>query len=491
MLKLSRVRLGAFGGGVVWAGLSGGIAIVLPFAMFLLFARLLPPAVIGHVALVVVLAEMVKMLGLPGLYEALLQRRVEDARTQGAALGLFLLLGAALVGVQSGLLLGTLSFTGSEVPAGELALLLLMGLKIPIELALLQPQAELARRQAYARLAQRNMAANLGASLIGLLVLALGYPLAGLAAYTLGFSLAAGLATVVGTGALRRPNLALRLLAPMRQQAIAASAVRGASTAGSHLDQVVVGALLGPVPFAHYNLGKRIEMAFLGVSATFAATLFQPYFAASEPGHRGAAVRKALLILTATVGLGTACFVATADLVVARLLGAPWLPAVPAAIILALGGHLRAIASLHTALLSVSGRNAIVFRALVGTTLLGVPLVALGALHGAAVAALAALLRVAVSAGLLIASTRRDIDGSTLLLHLRHAALPFLGMVAAALLGRVAVTGTGWAAADLPPLQSGLALLAAVAGAGAVAAGLLLRQRRPARRAVPLAAAGS
>lgn len=474
-------RLGAFAGGAAWAGISSGISILVPFSVFVLFARALEPVDFGRFALAVVLVELVKALGVPGLYEAMLQRREGNERDQSTALGVFLLAGLLLMPVHAGLVLGLFKLTGSWPPEGQFWLMLLTALKIPVDLVLLQPQAELARRQAYARLAQRNIVANLGSAAVGLSVLALGYPLSGFLVYTLGLSAATALATIIGTRALRRPCWDPKLLAPLWREALMASGVRGGATANNQFDQFLVGALLGPVAFAHYNLGKRIETAFLNVSNTFSSTLLQPYFASTSQERRADAIRKALVLITATVGVGTASFVASADLVVASLLGAAWLPAVPAAILLTLGGQVRAITSVHTSLLSVSGRNGFLLKYFIVSTSASMVLVALAAPFGATMAATALLARILVSGIGLMITTRRDAGTSPFRLHVTHALLPFLAMLGAAMAARILVVGMPWASPDTSLERSAAAIITAGLAAGVIGLALLAWQKLPPR----------
>ncbi|NDG51304.1 MAG: hypothetical protein EBY30_20235, partial [Rhodospirillales bacterium] len=327
------------------------------------FARVLPPLVIGQFALAVALSELLKCLGVPGLYEVILHRQDPTGRDQAAAQGVFLVMGLALVPVHLLLLYGLLAMTSSQ-PGTEAALLLgLVALRIPLDLMLLQPQAELARRQAHARLAQRNIMANIGAALLGLGGIAAAEPMLGLGLYTLGLSVCTALATVVGTRAWRWPIWAPDALRQMRTEALLASAVRGAAVALMQMDQVALGGLLGPIAFAFYNVGKRIEMAFVSLAQSFAQALFQPLFAARrDPTERAAVLRQALGIVTVTCGAGAAVFIATADLVIALLLGPEWAPAAPVAAVLAVAGHGRALAAGCASLLSVSGQNAKLLR---------------------------------------------------------------------------------------------------------------------------------
>jgi nicotinate (nicotinamide) nucleotide adenylyltransferase len=142
--------------------------------------------------------------------------------------------------------------------------------------------------------------------------------------------------------------------------------------------QVGLGGLLGPIAFAFYNVGKRIEMAFVSLAQSFAQALFQPLFAARrDPTERAAVLRQALGLVTVTCGAGAAVFIATADLVIALLLGQEWAPAAPVAALLAVAGHSRALAAACASLLSVSGQNLRLLRVSLASAGIGLAMVAL------------------------------------------------------------------------------------------------------------------
>jgi PST family polysaccharide transporter len=463
---------GGFGGAALWAGLSGGIAIILPLLMFVAFARVLPPLVIGQFALAVALSELLKCLGVPGLYEVILHRQDPTGRDQAAAQGVFLVMGLALVPVHLLLLYSLLAMTSSQ-PGNEAAWLLgLVALRIPLDLMLLQPQAELARRQAHARLAQRNIMANIGAGLLGLAGIVAADPMLGLGLYTLGLSVCTAAATVVGTRAWRWPIWAPDALRQMRAEALLASAVRGASVALMQMDQVALGGLLGPIAFAFYNVGKRIEMALVSLAQSFAQALFQPLFAARRGlTERAAVLRQALGIVTVTCGAGAAVFIATADLVIALLLGPEWAPAAPVAALLAVAGHGRALASACASLLSVCGQNSKLLRVFLVSAGVGLAMVALAAPFGALAVALAVTLRV-LATTLLLAWMTRAAAGDGWRGAMLHALLGFLGMLAVAMLARSAVVSPGGVASMA--IQA-MAVLAACCAVAPIALVMLLR----------------
>jgi O-antigen/teichoic acid export membrane protein len=464
--------------GAVWAGASGLIAVATPLGMFLLFAANLEPVVVGRVGLALALAELVKVFGAPGLYEALLQRRDATGRDHAVAQAVLLTAGLPLVAIHLGLLFFVLGATDVLPPTHQAVLLAMLSLRIPLDLALLQPQAELARRQEYSRLARRNMTANLTAAAIGLAILAMGRPLEGLTAYSLSYSAAMFLGTVIGTKAWRRPRWDRAALAGLYREARAATAVRGAAVAGTHGDQVLLGAILGPAAFAFFNLGKRIEIALVTVANQFGQTLFQPHFARTSIGHeRQRAIWRALLIVTLVCGSGAAGFAAVADLVVNLLLGPAWLIAALPAAILAIAGFGRAVAGVHASALSVTGGNARLFQALVVSLAVGLPIIGAAAWLGPVAAAVAVAIRVAATTGWL---ARLSLGAEAGLLHLRAVLLPFAVMLAAAAAARILVAGSSWGE-PVPATTAVLGILAAGASAALVALATLIITRIPGR----------
>lgn len=472
--------------GAAWAALSGGASILLPLAVFVIFARTLGPEVIARFALAVSLAEILKACGMPGLYEALLHKRSRPARHQAAALAAFLSIGLLLLPVYGVALALLLATAGANPQGGELPLLLLIGLRIPIDLALLAPQAELARRAAYARLAVRGLIGNIGATTVGLAILAAGQPILGLAAYTLGISVGNALATVIGTGTLRRPRWNGACLRALWPEGIAASAVRFCATANNQVDQLLVGAIAGPLQFALFNFAKRVEAAFGSLSAILVTSLFQPDFAARlTVAARSAGLRHALTIVAMTCGPVAAGFAVSADLFIGVLLGPAWMAAAPAAAVLAVSGYGRAIGGVHAALLSVSGRNGRLFRRFALTVVVGAVLVASIARYGALASAFAVAAQILFGVVLLAITTRQDAGGHALRIHLLHAVLPFLAMLAAAACARWMVLGLAWNA-GVPTMETSIAaVVAASAAAAMVGLACGVAQMRHAWRAAP------
>ena len=449
--------------GAAWSGLNAAAAVLLPLGIFVVFARWLPAAEIGVVALAVAASEILKTLGLPGLYEALLQQKEDRQGHAETALACLLIGGLALFGLH--LLLTPLLVRLVPGVEGAGWAIAAIGLRIPVDLIVLQPQAALAERLSFRRLALRSVMASLGAGTIGLGLAFGGLPFAGVVAYQLSLSALLLATTVIGTGALARPRLRRDHLRRLWPEAARASAVRLVAAVNNYLDQIAVAALLGSLQLAYYNLAKRIETIFITAAASFSSILFQPLFAQRGSGT-AAGLRRGLMVLTMTCGLGAATIMATHPRLILFVFGPSWAPAAPVAAFLALGGYIRALGSAHGSLLSVSGRNRQLLRASLGSAVSGLVLVGVLAPVSLVLCAAALAFRSLCTTGAMAWLTRRDLPGLGQA-YLAEVVLPFGLMLAAA-----------WGAQQgLERLLAGqgvLPTLLILGGAGAAAAGAML-----------------
>jgi O-antigen/teichoic acid export membrane protein len=345
---------GGFLTGAIWSSLNAAAGIGLPLVIFILFARVLVPEQVGIVALTIAWGEIIKTFGFTGLYEALLQQKDDRARCHETAALVFLVCGALLVLP----FLAVLWATSLSIPGvhQHFWLLALIGLRIPMDLAALQPQARLAQELAYKQLGIRSIIGNLLAGTAGVGIAFLGDPLTGLVVYQVGQS-ALVMAVTLASHTAARPRAHLDCFRRMAREAVMATTVRIVAVSNNQADQVIVAGLLGSSQMAYYNLGKRLETAFTAVSSSFTSILFQPLFASRATGAREVALRRGLAFLTMTCGLTAAVFMANADAVIRLVFGAQWLPAAPLASILVINGFLRALGGVHGSLMSVSGQN--------------------------------------------------------------------------------------------------------------------------------------
>lgn len=454
--------------GAAWSALNAVAGALLPLVIFMIFARWLPVAEIGVVALAVAVTEVIKAFALPGFYEALLQQKDDRQRCAETALACLLLGGLALCGLYL-LLTPVLLRLVPNVDHAWLAIAVI-GLRIPLDLASLQPQAVLAERLAFRRLALRSMMATTGAGMIGLGMLFAGQAMAGLVAYQLALSLLLLLLTTVGTGSLARPRLHRDCLRRLWPEAGRASAVRLVAAVNNSLDQVFVAGLLGGLQLAYYNLAKRIETILITAAGSFSSILFQPVFARRTAGGDAKGLQRGLAVITATCGLATAVIVVTHLQLVTLAFGPSWAEAAPIAACLAVGGFVRALGSVHGSLLSVSGRNRQLLRISVGSASVGLILVGLLAPIGLVLCAAALAARSICTTGAMAWLTRHDLSGIGRA-YVLEVGLPFGLMLAAAWSGMTlaerafagGVAGHGW-----------LADLLTLVAAGIAAAGLLL-----------------
>ncbi len=363
--------------GVVWSAVNAAAGVLLPFVLFIFFARHLTPADVGTIMFASAIAEIVKAFGLPGLYEALLQ---QPRLYQPTALAVLLVTGMALLIVYIGVIAG-LGHLMPNVGAHEW-LLDLLGLRIVCDLATIQPQAALAQSLAYGRLAGRSIVANLGAGLVGIAVTVYGEPFLGLTAYLAGQSVLIFVTTATGADALVRPRFVRIHMAAMAREAFAASVVRLVAAVNNYLDQIILASSISSLVLAYFNLAKRVEMTFITASSSFSGILFQPTFSIQAPDARTAALRRSLAVIGLICGVPCVFFVVNAQTIVMLGFGSAWLPAATVASVLAVSGFIRALGSVHGALLSVSGYNRQLMWVTTVSAISGIAIVVVGAAFG-------------------------------------------------------------------------------------------------------------
>jgi PST family polysaccharide transporter len=353
--------------GVVWSAVSGGGAVLLPFGIFVLFARLMTPEQLGLVAICVAAAEFLKAVGPRGFYEVLVQLPEEERQSIGAASAGLLASGVLLSLVYWGVLAVAIlprhgDAAGAAAGGATPWILGLLGIKIILDTAVLQPQAMLARRLQYARMGVRTITSNLLAGAVGIgLALTLD-PVTGLVLYYVLQALSMFLMTVVGTGTLVRPAFHWPSLRAMGREAGHASLVRLSGALQNYFDQLTLSAVAATETVALFNLARRLEIALTTVGAQFSAILYQPLFAVSEKQARGGILEQGLSATTLICGIPTVVFVVNHQLLVPFIFGQQWVAAAPVAAALLVSGLCRAYGGILGALMSVTGRN---FRLLV------------------------------------------------------------------------------------------------------------------------------
>lgn len=423
----------AFVAGAMWSMLNAAASVVVPLLIFVVFARILQPRDVGLVALAVACCEMLKPFGAPGLYEALLQQPSDRKEMHETASAVLMTAGAILVPLHWLIIM----ILGSFVPdvADHRLALSIVGLRVFLDLAAVQPQARLAQNLSFRRLALRSMIANTGAGIAGVAIALNGSPMLGLIAYQVGQSALGLLVTSIGTSAMARPVLHRKALRTMLREGWASSAVRLVSATNNYFDQIVIATVIGSQRLAFFNLAKRIETTFITAASSFSAILFQPIFAAGDAAAKERALRRSLALITLTCGLPAAIIVDNATLVVTTVFGPQWGSAATTTAILAMSGLARTYGGLHGALLSVSGRNRQLLAYASLSAFLGIAVVLPGSLVGLVWCAAGLAIKNALFAGCEAYLTRKDVPGLAQA-YLVDAAIPLALMLGGGLIGR-------------------------------------------------------
>ncbi len=471
------MRQPRFLAGASWALVNAGASVLVPTAIFVVFARTVDPVLIGVIAMAAAWTEILKTFGMPGLYEALLQEPEARRESQETALFLLLFGGIALALLYLILLLAMAALLGSV--AANFTALAFIGLRIPLDLVALQPQSVLAHRLSYGTLALRAVIGNAAAGAIGIAVVVLHGGIAGPIAYQVSQSAISFLVCVVGTRALAYPRSHPAARRRMLREASLSTGVRCIAATINNLDQIIVAALVGSLPLAYFNLGKRIETAFVTAGSSFASILFQPLFAKTESAAHRAAVRKALAIVTFTCGLPAVIFASNSELIVRLVFGRNWMPAAPVAAALAINGFVRAAGFVPGALMSVSRRNRHLLITSAVSGVAGAALVFATARFGLVWCATALIVKNTLVVGWMALWLWVEI-GEPVSAYLTRLALPFTLMLAIAQAGAWLAGGsaTGAHAAPQPALAMLLAVPVAVASAGYLWALLMVDNRR-------------
>ncbi|MBR1092282.1 oligosaccharide flippase family protein [Bradyrhizobium manausense] len=359
----------------LWSAANATVTVVLPFAIFLVFARVVPPWQVGVITVAVTAAEALKALCPQGLYEVLVARQV-DEETEGAAAGLLLLSAIAAGLVYT---LGLVIFV-KRAPDLEsmFPFLAPIAAKILFDILALQPQARLARLLQVRRVAVRGIIGAGAAGVLSLVLIVLNMPLAAIASYYVCQSVVGFLVLCVRSNAVRMPRLKKSLLVPLLGEAAYASGVRTVGAVNNYFEPLLASAFLPTVGIAFYNLAKRFETTIFSAQTSFSSIMFQPIFAsAGERVDRSGAIEACLLSVTVLFGAPIMIFVAGNLVIINQVLGAQWSGSAPLAAIMVLSGLARVYGSIHASLLSVTFKNRLVFQYALGSGSVGLALVLL------------------------------------------------------------------------------------------------------------------
>jgi teichuronic acid exporter len=343
-----------YAAGAVWSAVNAIVSVLVPIGLFVYFARAAQPWQIGVIAQGLAWIEVIKIFTPLGLYEALLATDDYD-HVAPAAAGL-LMISAVLAFFAY---LGVMSIVPLWIPAVRelFPFVAVLGVRIIFDVLAIQPQAAIARRMDFKRLALRTLIANVLAAIGGVVCGKLTTPVTGLTTYYVLQSGVLWLMTVAGSHAMLAPVFEWKRLKTIAANAFLATQVRSLATLNNFADQIISATFVGPAQVAHYNLGKRVEVAQITAASSFASILFQPLFARRGGAEVGTDFQRSLLMMTLLCGLSTAVFAVNANGLIGVLFGPAWQTAAPIAAALAFGGMARAVGGVQGAYFSVNGHN--------------------------------------------------------------------------------------------------------------------------------------
>jgi PST family polysaccharide transporter len=454
---------------VFWSSLNGVAAVGLPFIVFACFARLMTPQQFALVALALAALEMLKTLAPQGLYDVLVTHD-ERERAYHEAASIILLGSAALVMLAfMGVLAASRAVFGMVMPGVAYWL----SLKVLFDLTLLQPQAAMVRRGEVRRLSMRSLYSGVIGACCGLPLGVAVSPVGGLVAFYVTQSLVTFGTTIWGSDVLARPRYHRAAAQDMLGQGLRASGVRIAAGGNNYLDQLMIGRLFLPVMVGQFNLGKRLEIVSVTLSASMAQIVWQPSFAMTQVVGRRDAIARGVASVALVCGLPMGLFALLAPVAVPFVFGAHWAAAAPVAAALAASGALRALGAVAGAVLTVTKRNGMLLWVSIGGLVSNIALILITTPHGILVTALAVLGR-AMLLSLTQFAMLKEVRAEMAAVIARNFVLPLSFALGAALVGRLAAERllAGWTG----PLHD-FFFLAISGGAGlAVGVPLLLRK---------------
>ena len=349
--------------GTLWSLVSSFVPAALGLLVFLATSRVLSPTEFGIVAFAVSIASVGVAVAPAGFREALIQReRVSPAHLDTV---FWLCVGAALVIYAALCLAGPIIATASQQPL--LALLIpLVAARVIFDMAAAVPNALIVRTMAFRMLALRTTIASVVTALVCLGLLWAGFGLWALAVSQLAGSIASCVGAMVGARwlpGLRFDRGALRDLRAF-----------GLFSSGNHfittinIDQLLIGALMGPGSLGIYSFARRIFQILTDLLS--GALNLVSYSLLSSMQREPAKLREAYLLGTFASSVVAFPVFSGLALVAGDLIpfafGTAWISAVPVVQAFCVLGLLTAVGILQSSLIRSQGQADLWFYYILG-----------------------------------------------------------------------------------------------------------------------------
>nr|WP_314259306.1 lipopolysaccharide biosynthesis protein [uncultured Devosia sp.] len=339
--------------GAIWSLVSSFAPAALGFLVFLATSRVLSPTEFGIVAFAASIATVGTAIAPAGFREALIQR---GAITKTHLDTVFWLCTGAAGLIYIGLCVAAPFITGASGEADLLLLIPFISARVIFDMAAAVPNALLVRTMSFKMLALRTTVASAVAAIICLGLLWLGLGLWALAAS----QLAASVTTCIGA------MIAARYIPSFRfsPKALGELKAFGLFSTGNHfittlnLDQLLIGALLGPAWLGIYGFARRIFQILTDVIS--GALNLVSYSLLSSMQHEPAKLRDAYQLGTFASSVVAFPVFAGLALVANDLIplafGSHWLDAVPVVQAFCVLGVLTSVGNLQSSLIRSQGQ---------------------------------------------------------------------------------------------------------------------------------------
>jgi PST family polysaccharide transporter len=333
--------------GVFWTATSNWGNELSAFLVFAILSRLLDPEAFGLVALALVFVGFASVVADQGLTDALIQRKDLDDSHLDAAFWMSVALGVFAVPISAAL--------------GERALapvLVALGLTIPIGSSALVQRAILTRELKFRSLALRTLVSIAVGSVIGVGAAFLGAGVWSLVAMRLATEVAA--AVVLWRVVEWRPRFRLGRGAARELFHFGKHVVgyRLLNYANRNTDNLIIGAVLGPVALGFYTVGYRLLKLVLQITTNLIDSVAYPLYARLQ--HDPERFRRAYYKSTSYAALiafpSFVALIVLAPELVSVLFGPKWADSVPVMQVLALLGIVRTMSYLNTSMLTALGK---------------------------------------------------------------------------------------------------------------------------------------
>lgn len=355
--------------GTLWSLVSSFVPAALGLLVFLASSRVLSPTEFGIVAFAVSIASVGVAVAPAGFREALIQReRVAPAHLDTV---FWLCVGAALVIYAALCLAGPIIAAAAQQPL--LALLIpLVAARVIFDMAAAVPNALIVRTMAFRMLALRTTLASVVTALVCLGLLWAGFGLWALAFSQLAGSIASCAGAMVGARWLPGLRFEREALRDLRAFGLFSSGNHFITTI--NIDQLLIGALMGPGSLGIYSFARRIFQILTDLLS--GALNLVSYSLLSSMQREPAKLREAYLLGTFASSVVAFPVFSGLALVAGDLIpfafGNAWVSAVPVVQAFCVLGLLTAVGILQSSLIRSQGQADLWFYYILGKQLVTV-----------------------------------------------------------------------------------------------------------------------